>query len=1353
MAQSHPKKQQSASADERPISLQRVALTAAGVSFLCVLTIGFPVLWWMSSGANVSQQSTPEEHTIAALQREPAIESDQAPSNELPRNEVQDIPPVAELSPEAVQPTLVSGISLFELEHRIHDSAFDEESGRILVINHDLDQVQLFDTTSGLSLLNTTTVCDKPATVLAKRIRDKLLFAVGGELDPRIDVLDGASGELLNSITTSGTNIGSLAGNHLLDDPSIYYAADEGKVSGRCNLESYADEGALALTGQNLSVSADGVYVYLQTERQPVCVYSQELNEATEDSNIRRIHQVRDSSRHFQVDHAGAYCSAGTTILSSDLKHERGRLEFPVAAFVPNLPWAVGVRKNVLRVASINDFRDVAQMELPEDFFAAKDDESKGRRRDEPLAEDYQIYGDSVRQRLLVVSGKKVAVVPFSTLKLPQEPSLALRVTGPRIVDLSKPMQVQLTAVDKNTQLRILSSPDGMTEQNGTLDWTPSGGQVGHNVVRVLAKSGHLKCEYDLEIEVRRDSVPIPFVPINVALSRDATLAVVWGAKRPKPGERWDGSQVQHEMAVVDVRAQKMLATNTMHKRVVDAKISADGVFATLGPSGSNQPREIFHLKLDDLSLVKAVKTPDPVTRDQDWLALLDDDLLTLGKQRFSLPELTPVEAQNEDEVLANRLKRVNVTQNLGGMTFHEGVFWDEQLTKARLLVNPDRFIAISSNRPGRSVSATTQTKWGNVQGWNNFTMPSGRKLIDVHTNHKPVPLFEYPALALLHSPSAENQRIRSELAIIELQSGEIAQEIRLAEWQQSQYRNFYTHAITYANSVLAISHYGRLYFIPTSEIDSSLLKQPFQIVPQQDYVISSKGKTDLTYQIQAGNPPYQIKLTVAGKVFEFPSAPSGEITIDIQDLLEGRGERKQPITRSVHSFFLNLAAQDADAGEAVRRYERYVTPSFNKIVGRKPQGVPITVSAQLEVTDSKLQTDSLQHVFLTELRKSDLVKDVQLALDQRRNPRSSRLARVNRERQSQRASKSANTKSAPSPEEDLLPRKEREKILRKIAADYATMLLKRYPPSAVPSNQIEEQAEEALERIDQTFENALNQRTDLAKGGVRQWDDRKGHSTKAQLVDSFAEQVVLRLASGGQVTVPMEKLSDKDIAFANNYLAAKHGTRPTEYVPAQMDVLLRGLSQAPARSSTYVPAYLVDENGKPKLSWRVLILPAIGGMDLFRLFRLDQAWDSPHNRRLIKFMPEVYKSLGALDKPGFTTILALRGHEGLLADDIPRAPEDVLDPRNTVLVLGEVLPEHAVAWTQPEDLDEKKITAIKRLLNSRSGKVFVGVADRTTRLVPDNMSVVRWKRGINCIDGEPAMPQLELADPLSLSE
>ena len=67
-------------------------------------------------------------------------------------------------------------------------------------------------------------------------------------------------------------------------------------------------------------------------------------------------------------------------------------------------------------------------------------------------------------------------------------------------------------------------------------------------------------------------------------------------------------------------------------------------------------------------------------------------------------------------------------------------------------------------------------------------------------------------------------------------------------------------------------------------------------------------------------------------------------------------------------------------------------------------------------------------------------------------------------------------------------------------------------------------------------------------------------------------------------------------------------------------------------------PRDITDKDGKPLLSWRVAILPYIEQAELYNKFKLDEPWDSPHNKELLKEMPPTFLCPSRA-KPGpFTT-------------------------------------------------------------------------------------------------------------------
>jgi hypothetical protein len=130
--------------------------------------------------------------------------------------------------------------------------------------------------------------------------------------------------------------------------------------------------------------------------------------------------------------------------------------------------------------------------------------------------------------------------------------------------------------------------------------------------------------------------------------------------------------------------------------------------------------------------------------------------------------------------------------------------------------------------------------------------------------------------------------------------------------------------------------------------------------------------------------------------------------------------------------------------------------------------------------------------------------------------------------------------------------------------------------------------------------------------------------------------------------------------------------------------------SYAEAHDRRLPPAAVFGKDGRPLLSWRVLLLPYLDPeqKELYGQFRLDEPWDSPHNLPLLKQMPVVYKHPGfeATNDPCNTHFrvfvgkgTAFEGAHGLhLKNDFTSGLA------NTILVVEAA---EAVPWTKPDEL------------------------------------------------------------------
>jgi uncharacterized protein DUF1559 len=188
-------------------------------------------------------------------------------------------------------------------------------------------------------------------------------------------------------------------------------------------------------------------------------------------------------------------------------------------------------------------------------------------------------------------------------------------------------------------------------------------------------------------------------------------------------------------------------------------------------------------------------------------------------------------------------------------------------------------------------------------------------------------------------------------------------------------------------------------------------------------------------------------------------------------------------------------------------------------------------------------------------------------------------------------------------------------------------------------------------------------------------------------------------------------------------------------------------------------PAAHCDKDGRPLLSWRVLVLPYLEEMPLYKQFRLDEPWDSPHNLKLVARMPRVFDVPFDAKVPGHTFVQVFVGpgtaFEKRTNGDGWRCPEDFPDgSSNTILVAHAA---KAVPWTKPADIvyDPNQpvpelgvvFPGISRLplLGARSTHMkLVVMGDASVRQLPFDLTDATLRAAITRNDGKELGPDWE---------
>jgi beta-lactamase regulating signal transducer with metallopeptidase domain len=151
------------------------------------------------------------------------------------------------------------------------------------------------------------------------------------------------------------------------------------------------------------------------------------------------------------------------------------------------------------------------------------------------------------------------------------------------------------------------------------------------------------------------------------------------------------------------------------------------------------------------------------------------------------------------------------------------------------------------------------------------------------------------------------------------------------------------------------------------------------------------------------------------------------------------------------------------------------------------------------------------------------------------------------------------------------------------------------------------------------------------------------------------------------------------------------------------------------AKHGHYPPAAVVGPDGKTLHSWRVELLPYLGEQKLFDEYKLDEPWDSEHNKPLVERIPSIY-STSVWTEKGKTDYFVVTGKGTLFDADAPTRRESISDAAGeTILVLQSF---QRVPWTQPVDIETAADHKAVRPFRGHGKGFYAAFADGTVKFV-----------------------------------
>ncbi len=172
--------------------------------------------------------------------------------------------------------------------------------------------------------------------------------------------------------------------------------------------------------------------------------------------------------------------------------------------------------------------------------------------------------------------------------------------------------------------------------------------------------------------------------------------------------------------------------------------------------------------------------------------------------------------------------------------------------------------------------------------------------------------------------------------------------------------------------------------------------------------------------------------------------------------------------------------------------------------------------------------------------------------------------------------------------------------------------------------------------------------------------------------------------------------------------------------------------------------------DGKPLLSWRVAILPYLAEDELYRSFKLDEPWDSPHNKALLRRMPRVFappRPPGQAQE-GLTHVRVFVGKGTPFEGGRGPRREDFNDGPDRTMMAVEA--DEAVPWTKPDELPYAPDKPLPTLGGGPRGSFAALMADGGVRFIPAKLDEALLRRAITRDDRQPLDPdRLGSREPL----
>jgi hypothetical protein len=213
-------------------------------------------------------------------------------------------------------------------------------------------------------------------------------------------------------------------------------------------------------------------------------------------------------------------------------------------------------------------------------------------------------------------------------------------------------------------------------------------------------------------------------------------------------------------------------------------------------------------------------------------------------------------------------------------------------------------------------------------------------------------------------------------------------------------------------------------------------------------------------------------------------------------------------------------------------------------------------------------------------------------------------------------------------------------------------------------------------------------------------------------LLVSLASIVVIALLAGGVMGFVYLAITTSDVV--------RTGTLQ-DPCAANLAAIGKAMLQYHNDNGRFPPAAVLDAQGRPLHSWRVLLLPYLGQAALFQQYNMSKPWDDPQNQRLAAQMPAVYHCPDSFNVASSeTSYMVVAGPETVFHGRESASLHEIHDGAARTLLVVETT-GNAINWLEPRDLSQSSLSLAINGANSagigsnhKPGGAHVLLADGT---------------------------------------